>query len=248
MARPNAPAAQPPAAAPVRSGMSRWLGPIAGIAAGLGLAALLSHFGLSETFASFLLLALLAVVVVVVLRLIFSRRTGRTMQYAAQGNTSRAAWPDDATTRRDERVEPVFGGSSSSAQTASRVPAGFDREAFLRQARVQFKSMQAAWDEGDLDTIADVTTPQMLEEVRRDLASRGSQQATQVVRLDAELLEVATEGNQHWASVRFSGLVREDGIEAPKLFDETWNLVKPVDGSSGWLLAGIQQNEPASVH
>jgi predicted lipid-binding transport protein (Tim44 family) len=42
-------------------------------------------------------------------------------------------------------------------------------------------------------------------------------------------------------SVRFTGLLREDGTVLPKDFDEIWNLVKPVDGSSGWLLAGIQQ-------
>ena len=28
---------------------------------------------------------------------------------------------------------------------------------------------------------------------------------------------------------------------APAGFEEIWNLVKPVDGSSGWQLAGIQQ-------
>ena len=27
----------------------------------------------------------------------------------------------------------------------------------------------------------------------------------------------------------------------PVQFTEVWNLVKPADGSSGWLLAGIQQ-------
>src|SRR5699024_6093621 len=37
-----------------RSGMSRWLGPIAGIAAGLGIAALLSAFGLSGAFLEFM--------------------------------------------------------------------------------------------------------------------------------------------------------------------------------------------------
>ena len=246
LARPNTPVA--PAAAPARSGMSRWLGPIAGIAAGLGLAALLSHFGLSEGFASFLMLALLAVGVIFIVRLLFARKSSAPMPYAAPANAPARSWADETATRRDERVEPVFGGSTGAGRAAVSVPAGFDKEAFLRQARVQFKSLQAAWDEGDLDTIADVTTPQMLEEVRRDLASRSGHEPTQVVRLDSELLEVTTEANQHWASVRFSGLVREDGADAPKLFDETWNLVKPVDGSSGWLLAGIQQNEPASVH
>ena len=84
--------AQPGAAAPPRrpppppptSGMSRWMGPIAGLAAGLGLAALLSHFGLSEGFASLLLIALLVVGVVLVVRMFLARRTPAkpAMQYA----------------------------------------------------------------------------------------------------------------------------------------------------------------------
>jgi predicted lipid-binding transport protein (Tim44 family) len=36
-------------------------------------------------------------------------------------------------------------------------------------------------------------------------------------------------------------MVREDGAPVPNSLDEVWNLVKPVDGSSGWLLAGIRQ-------
>mgnify|MGYP001618227673 FL=1 len=66
-------------------------------------------------------------------------------------------------------------------------------------------------------------------------------QHTDVVTLNADLLEVATEGDKHWASVRFSGLVREEPGQAPAPFEEVWNLSKPLDGSSGWLLAGIQQ-------
>jgi predicted lipid-binding transport protein (Tim44 family) len=67
------------------------------------------------------------------------------------------------------------------------------------------------------------------------------------VSLEADVLEVTTEDRQHWASVRFWGVLREDGGPA-RPFDETWNLTKPVDDSSGWLLAGIQQNEPATAH
>jgi predicted lipid-binding transport protein (Tim44 family) len=62
-----------------------------------------------------------------------------------------------------------------------------------------------------------------------------------VTALEADLLELATERDRHWASVRFSGMVRETAAGAPAAFEEVWNLVKPVDGSSGWLLAGIQQ-------
>ncbi len=59
--------------------------------------------------------------------------------------------------------------------------------------------------------------------------------------MNADVVEVVTEGNMHWASVRYSGKLREDGTVMPSAFNEMWNLRKPVDGSSGWLLAGIQQ-------
>jgi len=58
-AQPAAPAAAP-AAQPKRS----WLGPIAGLAAGLGLAALASHLGFGEGLANFMMIALLAVAVI----------------------------------------------------------------------------------------------------------------------------------------------------------------------------------------
>jgi predicted lipid-binding transport protein (Tim44 family) len=67
----------------------------------------------------------------------------------------------------------------------------------------------------------------------------GAARPTEIVDVDAEIVDVATEGSKHWVSVRFAGTAREGGALEP--FDEVWNLVKPVDGSSGWLIAGIQQ-------
>jgi predicted lipid-binding transport protein (Tim44 family) len=79
----------------------------------------------------------------------------------------------------------------------------------------------------------------MFAELARERAQAGQQ--TDVLSLDAQLLEVATEGDKYWASVRFSGQVRETAGSEPAAFSEVWHLAKPVDGSSGWLLAGIQQ-------
>jgi predicted lipid-binding transport protein (Tim44 family) len=111
----------------------------------------------------------------------------------------------------------------------------------LRQAKLQFNRLQAAYDAGDRAALADVMTPEMMTEIGRDLEARDVHHPTEVVTLDAEVLEVATEAGRHWASVRFTGLVREDGAPHPRPLDEIWNLTKPTDGSSGWLLAGIQQ-------
>jgi predicted lipid-binding transport protein (Tim44 family) len=122
------------------------------------------------------------------------------------------------------------------------VPADFDADAFLRQAKKGFLDLQAANDDGNLDAIRDYVTDELFESLKDEVAARGGvKQRTDVVTLNAELLEVATEGSLHWASVRFSGMLREDSTGAPTHFEEIWNLRKPVDGSAGWLLAGIQQ-------
>jgi predicted lipid-binding transport protein (Tim44 family) len=128
-----------------------------------------------------------------------------------------------------------------SAPSASRFPPGFDAVLFADQAKQQFRKLQAAYDNADRKALAEVMTPDMFAEVANDVAQRTSHEATVVDQLDAEVIDVATEGKQHWMSVRFTGTLREDGAMLGKPFEETWNLVKPIDGSSGWMLAGIQQ-------
>jgi predicted lipid-binding transport protein (Tim44 family) len=134
----------------------------------------------------------------------------------------------------------VTPGSTGNQPVISKtnLPAGFDAGGFLRAAKLNFLKLQSANDAGRLEDIREFTTEELYEALRSELGE-GAQ--TEVAGLDAELLELATEGKQHWASVRFSGTVREAPGAAPEAFAEIWNLVKPADGSSGWLLAGIQQ-------
>ena len=68
------------AAAPKRS----WMGPLAGLAAGLGLAALASHLGLGDELASMLMFGLLAAVVMVAIGF-FMRKRAAAQQQAASG-------------------------------------------------------------------------------------------------------------------------------------------------------------------
>ncbi|MFZ4539789.1 Tim44 domain-containing protein, partial [Propionivibrio sp.] len=84
--------------------------------------------------------------------------------------------------------------------------------------------------------------PELFAEIRMQLDERGTApQQTDVVTLNAELLEVTTEANRHLASVHFSGMIREVAGAAAAPFDEIWNLSKPVEGSQGWVISGIQQ-------
>lgn len=240
-AAPAAPAGQQ--AAPARpasqpGGASRWLGPLAGLAAGIGLAALLSHLGLGEGFASILMLVLLAAAAFFLFRMFFRRKSAAAaagpLRYAAAtpGGSIPAAGP--------AALGPIGGGTAPPA--AGRIPAGFDAATFLRQAKLNFVRMQAAHDSGNVEDIREFTTPEMFAEVRLQMQESGAEtQHTDVVSLDAEVLDVAEEAGRYVVSTRFSGTIRETREGAAEPFDEVWHLVKPVAGGSGWVVAGIQQ-------
>lgn len=254
-AAPGAAAAPAAAATTARTGMSRWMGPLAGLAAGLGLAWLASSLGLSEALMSALLIGLAVVVGIALIRFLLARRTPArpAMPYASAGaglGQRPGGYETQVPPGLSSGSEPALGGARPTPAvepSRGRYPPGFDPAPFLEQARRQFHSLQAAYDAGDRALLADVMTPELFAEVAKDLDARRSQVPTEVVALNPEIAEVTTEGDQHWASVRFSGLIREDGATYPRPFDEMWNLVKPADGSSGWLLAGIRQLDTAPV-
>ena len=255
-ATPAAPAAAPtqaakPAAAPAatatppKQGMSRFLGPLAGLAAGLGIAALLSHFGLGEAAANFMLIALLAVAAIFLVRFLMRKREPQpAMQYAgaAPGANAPANFTP-AASQFEASSEVGAGNTATSAATAAvgSIPADFDVPGFLRQAKLNFIRLQAANDRGDMDDIRQFVAPELYAEIEMQFRERGSKaQETDVQQLDADVLEVVTEGGNHVASVRFHGTLREDDA-APAAFAEVWHLTKPIDGSRGWAIAGIQQ-------
>ncbi|WP_454824604.1 Tim44 domain-containing protein [Paraburkholderia xenovorans] len=247
-----APAPAPaPAAQPNRS---RWLGPIAGLAAGLGIAALLSHFGLGGAFAgamaNIIVIAIIAMIGIWLIRRLMGRKRDTSQPaYAGSspslnsGGMGYSQEPRYSAPPTGSYLEPQGNPLSTPAiNTAPAVPAGFDSEAFLRNAKVYFVRLQAAWDVGNTEDIREFTTPEMFAEVKVDLSSRGAEtNQTDVVQLNAELLGVEERANEYFASVRFSGLIREAPGAAAEPFVEVWNLSKANRAGEGWLLAGIQQ-------
>jgi predicted lipid-binding transport protein (Tim44 family) len=239
-AQPQAAAPAPAAAAP-KPGMGRWLAPLAGLAAGIGLASLLGHMGGGAAeIVTAVLLGIVAVMgVMLVMRLMRNNNArpapaGAGGQWPAMGAETEAAPPaSQAVTRPVETI---------GAAPAPAIPAGFDVTGFVEQAKRNFVDLYAAHDRGALDVLREFCTESMFAELKREIESRGAApQQVRILALEGDLLEVTTEGRQHWASVRFSGsLVEEQGAPAEP-FNEVWNLCKPVDGSTGWLLAGIQQ-------
>lgn len=250
---------------------SSWMGPLVGIAAGLGLAALASHLGFGEELMSLLLIGLFVVAAVVIIRLVMAR--GRA------ANANATGMPEPAMARSSAGMG---GGSMAGGQWSSQPETnpstasaqGFDRsaglqtesatyqepasasaqdiseddiQAFLNVARQQFMAMQRLWDSGDLSQIESFCTPAMALEIQRQLQERGdAPNQTSVVQLELEWLGLESAQDDDGAEleeayIRFYGLVREESDGTANGFDEVWLLQKRADGVTGWLLAGITQ-------
>ena len=239
-----------PAAAPAAQPKRSWMGPLAGLAAGLGLAALASHFGFGEGLANMMMIGLLVMAVVMVIGFFMRKKAAAAQQAGAGGLQYAGAGADYG---RNAPSKPDFlpsgtavPGMAAAAATAvtngNSIPADFDVEGFARNAKVNFIRLQAANDAGNLDDIREFTTPEMFAEIKMGMGERGAaKQETDVVQLNAEVLDVAEEASRYVVSVRFHGLIREEKAGPTEPFDEIWNMTKPTDGSRGWTLAGIQQ-------
>jgi len=234
-ATPQQPAAAPAAAGaqPARSGMSKWLGPLAGLAAGGLLASMLMGHGFDGIkFMDIIMMALLAGGIFFNFRMLRRARpvpAQQPLQYAGIGHQEPA---------------PLGGGSAAPvAQAGVIYPPGFDAEGFLRQAKTSFIRLQAAYDAKDLADIRSYTTPEMFAEISMQIQERGdAPQQTDVVTVNAEIVDIAAENDLGTVSVRFNGLVREQTGAAAEPFDEIWHVQRSLnDAKASWLIAGIQQ-------
>ena len=161
---------------------------------------------------------------------------------------------NDASARPWERRGPSLdagtaagsqgGWSADAASAAQSVPDGFDGEAFVKASKANFLALQEAWDQADIARLRAMMTEGMLEQIKSQLAERealgGVDAATEVVMLEARLLGVEDQGDEHMASVEFSGMLREDSSAGPNPFRELWNITRPKGGDGGWLVAGVQ--------
>ena len=247
----------PGAAAAAKPQGNRWLGPIAGLAAGLGLAALASHLGLGEAFGTMILMGLIAVGLLIAFRMYMARRQAGG-GLAMGGAGANGATPTQRSQAGDWRSALGAGaagagaGAAASAGSAVASPAGtqlahFDADQFVRSARSQFLRLQSAFDKREIGDLREFTSPAMFAELEKELAERGDvQQVTDVVQLNAAF--VGTEafgasGQSEVVGVRFNGMIRESEGASPEAFDEVWNFSRPADRSTGWVLSGIEQVE-----
>ena len=196
-------------------------------------------------FGASLVVLVLLVLLIVLSRWIAQRRRGPAV-YAGDYHDSIAP---DKELRVEPSVRPVAPRAAqqiarqAAKSQAANAPADFDVPKFLRSANSYFLRLQVAWDRGDLNDIGEFAKKEICDELKTQLKQRGDKpNRTSVDALDAELLKLESGDAIYVASVKFSGIIREEN-NAAKRFVEVWSLSRPIPSTGGWTLAGIQQFE-----
>lgn len=123
-------------------------------------------------------------------------------------------------------------------------PAGFDQQEFLAGAKAAFKMLQAAWDRRDLAEIRSFTTDKVFAEIQEQLQGSNDINRTEVLKIEAELLDYREIGNDVETTVLFDTIMRENSDMEVSHVREVWHFVRPKRHQRPtWYLDGIQQLE-----
>jgi predicted lipid-binding transport protein (Tim44 family) len=129
---------------------------------------------------------------------------------------------------------------NSSHNSASSYPSNFSESSFLREAKVTFNRLQTAYDQQNTQDLKEFTAPEVFAEIKMQLDElNNAPNKTEVMTLDAQLLDVSRQTNSYIASVHFTGSIKENEEPITQL-DEIWHF-RQFDGNKQWVVGGIQQ-------
>ncbi|WP_278420829.1 Tim44 domain-containing protein [Stutzerimonas kunmingensis] len=231
-AAPNQAGRQTPAAA---SGASRWLGPLAGLAAGGLLASMFMGDGFEGI--QFMDILIFGVIAFLLFRFLAARR--RQQQPAMAGH---------APMQRDMPQQPatsIFGGSAAPVAAAPVInaPAWFNEQSFVAAAREHFLSLQQHWDANEMDKISEFVTPQLLGFLKQERAEIGdAYQSTYIDDLQIQLDGVDDDAEKTTATLTFTGTAKTSRFDQGEPFSESWRMERAQGENQPWLVAGIRQN------
>lgn len=236
---------------------NRFMGPLGGLIAGLGLAALFSHLGFGEGMANVLGLLLLAGIAFwLVQKLLkgFAKNASKNSPRPVYSGSMPSEQPNGFDSRMNRSTlnssSPDNGFSNpvvtqhtvSDRNSVKYLPADFREAEFLESAKKFFVTLQGVFDRGDLQAMQSYASDDVLEKMRAEIAARGVlTNHTEVISLDAELLGFERDLDEELATVGFSGVLFETPGEGRQNFNECWVLSRPVSGG-GWILAGIHNS------
>lgn len=221
-------------AAAASSGASRWLGPLAGIAAG----GLLASMFFGDGFEGFQLFDILIFgLIAFVLFKLFSRRTQPQSQLQPAGGA-----PMQREASPQYHAAPNASTQFCAQPAQQDAPDWFDAELFLRAAKEHFYTLQRHWRDGDTAGMAEYLDAALLAQLMQSREENPPTANGFVDDLDVRLDGITQAQGRTLVTVSFTGLDRDSAEDPGSEFDESWALERADGEGQPWVISGIRQN------
>ncbi len=170
-----------------------------------------------------------------------------TSDRTGQGDRQKGPDQEDSLPRAEEAAQAAWDRlrSSPAPETSSQEGQEFDEQEFLQGARAVYARLQEAWDDRDIEDIANFTSPELLEKLRERSRKDSKRGRTELLLINAKLMDRRQEGSRETASVDFDVLLREGGTDRePHQSREVWHFARDrQDRNTSWRLESIEQLE-----
>src|SRR3990167_1834340 len=202
----------------------KWGGILGGLLIGGLLTSLFMGHGLGSGLFSWLIVGLVAYAAFIMLR--------RKMHPAFQAaNSSRF--------QNQFQQEPLGMHTATNNRSDTSYPRDFIPESFLREAKISFIRLQKAYDQKNTQDLTAFTAPEVFAEIKLQLDEEPQDlNHTEVIHLEAKLLDIQPQDLGMLASVHFTGQIQENANPATAL-NEIWHFRQFHPGGD-WVVGGIQ--------
>ena len=176
---------------------------------------------------------------------IFRSMAGAQRQPAAQAAGYSQSQPQQRQSFEMPKDAPAAGHSFDSApaqeESPYNLPQGFDAEGFVQGALEHYRTVQQAWNEGNLDTIEEYVSAPLFAGLKQQRERLMVPPQTEILDLNAEIVRADQNGSVAEISVLFRGLCKDELEKSEDGIFDTWHLERDtaVEGSS-WVIVGIE--------
>ena len=173
----------------------------------------------------------------------YTQKTESPFSNTTQNRSAAAGFDTDVLFNKNKKPGAKVEDYQNDADFEEMVmPEGFDEADFLAGATGAFKDLQKAWDNHDTAEIRGLTTDKVFAEIQDQLNASTESNQTDIVTINAELLNIKEIGSELEAVVLFEGLIKEDPHADAEPVKEVWHFMKSRSSMQPkWYLDGIQQ-------
>lgn len=121
------------------------------------------------------------------------------------------------------------------------LPEGFDQQGFIEGSLSHYRTVQASWNNGELETIQEYVSPELFTALSQQRNKLEQSPQTEVLELNAEIVRADQAGSSAEISILFRGICKDEIENSQEGIYDIWHLQRDLSTENAdWVIVGIE--------